>query len=151
MELPQFDGHSRAGYYAWIDRKPSKRAQENETLSQQIIEIHHQSRGTYGSPRVTEELEARGFKADRMRVARRMAEMGISGDLKPKFRKADAEPTAELAPNLLNRQFDVDAPDRVWVSLRHLRDAPARLLRLRWIGALDEGLALDVELVPLPG
>lgn len=109
-------GVSRAGYYAWQDRKPSKRAQENETLSQQITKIHHESRGTYGSPRVTEELEARGFKADRKRVARLMAKMGISADLKPKFRKADAEPTAELAPNLLDRQFDVEAPDRVWVS-----------------------------------
>ncbi|MFV8753576.1 IS3 family transposase [Nannocystaceae bacterium ST9] len=109
-------GVSRAGYYAWRDREPSNRSQENEILSQQITEIHHQSRGTYGSPRVTAELEARGFKTDRKRVARLMTKMGISGDLKPKFRKVDAEPTAELAPNLLERQFDVEAPDRVWVS-----------------------------------
>lgn len=107
---------SRSGYYAWRDREPSKRTKDNEMLSQKIVEIHEQSRGTYGSPRVTEELEAQGFKADRKRVARLMARMGLSADLKPKFRNQDNEPTAEIAANLLERQFDVDAPDRVWVS-----------------------------------
>jgi putative transposase len=75
-----------------------------------------QSRGTYGSPRVTEELEANGFEVDRKRVARRMAELGLSGDLKPKFRNADSEPAAEIATNVLERRFGVDEPDRVWVS-----------------------------------
>jgi putative transposase len=85
-------------------------------LNQKIVEIHEQSRRTYGSPRVTEELEAQGFKVDRKRVARRMAELGLSADLKPKFRHLDSEPTAESAANILERQFEVDEPDRVWVS-----------------------------------
>jgi putative transposase len=107
---------SKSGYYAWRGRDPSKRDQENEVLSQKIVKIHDESRGTYGSPRVTAELEAQGFMANRKRVARLMAQMGLSGELRPKFRKADAEPTAEIAPNLLARQFDVGEPDRVWVS-----------------------------------
>ena len=107
---------SRSGYYAWRTRKPSKRARENKMLNEKIVEIHGQSRRTYGSPRVTEELEAQGFKVDRKRVARRMAELGLSGDLKPKFRNADSEPTAEIAANILERQFETEAPDRVWVS-----------------------------------
>jgi putative transposase len=85
-------------------------------LKQKIVEIHEQSRGTYGSPRVTEELEAHGFKVGRKRVARRMAELGLSADLKPKFRNVDSEPTAEIAANVLERQFEVDEPDRVWVG-----------------------------------
>lgn len=85
-------------------------------LNQKIVEIHGKSRGTYGSPRVTEELEAQGFKVDRKRVARRMAELGLSGDLKPKFRNVDSEPAAEIAANVLERRFDVEEPDRVWVS-----------------------------------
>jgi putative transposase len=109
-------GVSRSGYYAWITREPSTRARENEVLDQKIVEIHEQSRRTYGSPRVTEELGARGFKVDRKRVARRMTKMGISADLKPKFRNADSEPTAEIAANVLERQFEIDEPDRVWVS-----------------------------------
>jgi putative transposase len=109
-------GVSRSGFYAWRDREPSNRVKENEMLSKKIVAIHNGSRGTYGSPRVTEELEAQGFKVDRKRVARRMAEMGLSADLKPKFRNANSEQTAEIAANILERQFDVAEPDRVWVS-----------------------------------
>jgi len=81
-----------------------------------IVQVHAESGSTYGSPRVTEELEAQGFKVDRKRVARQMAKMGISGDLKPKFRNANSEPTSPVAANILERQFDVTEPDRVWVS-----------------------------------
>lgn len=109
-------GVSRSGYYAWIEREPSNRDKQNEMLSHKIAEIHEQSRGTYGSPRVTEELEAQGFEVDRKRVARLMAKNGLSADPKPKYRNADAEPTAELAANVLDREFHVDEPDRVWVS-----------------------------------
>ncbi|NVB38406.1 IS3 family transposase [Pseudenhygromyxa sp. WMMC2535] len=45
-----------------------------------------------------------------------MAKMGLSADLKPKFRIVDMEPTAKLATNILDRQFEVDEPDQVWVS-----------------------------------
>ena len=109
-------GVSRSGYYAWVKREPSQRAKENEKLSAKIVEIFDDSRGTYGSPRVTEELEALGFEIDRKRVARLMAKMGLSADLKPKYRAVDMEPTAELAANVLDRQFEVDEPDRIWVS-----------------------------------
>lgn len=109
-------GVSRSGYYAWLSREPSQRAKENEVLKQKIVEIHHQSRGTYGSPRVTEELERQGFNVDRKRVARRMAELGLSADLKPKFRNANSEPKSPVAANVLEREFDVAEPDRVWVS-----------------------------------
>lgn len=109
-------GVSRSGYYAWVKREPSQRAKDNEELSAKIVEIFNDSRGTYGSPRITEELEAQGFEVDRKRVARLMTKMGLSADLKPKFRVADTEPTSELAANVLDRQFEVDEPDRVWVS-----------------------------------
>ncbi|WP_373422421.1 IS3 family transposase [Enhygromyxa salina] len=109
-------GVSRSGFYAWQKREPSKRAKDNEELSAKIVEIFDASRGIYGSPRVTEELGAQGFEVDRKRVARLMAKMGLSADLKPKFRAVNSEPAAELAANVLDRQFEVDEPDRVWVS-----------------------------------
>ena len=58
-------GVSRSGYYAWRQRKPSKRARENEQLTDEIVKAHARSRGTYGSPWITRELEARGFQVDR--------------------------------------------------------------------------------------
>jgi len=107
---------SRAGYYAWRDRKPSPRAKENEVLDQNIVAIHTRSRGTYGSPRVTKDLVAHGFEVDRKRVARRMAKLGLNANQKRKFRRVDAEPTSPVAANVLERRFDVKEPDRVWVS-----------------------------------
>ncbi len=65
---------------------------------------------------MTEELEAQGFEVDRKRVARLMTKIGLSADLRPKFRAVDSEPAAEIAANVLDRQFEVDEPDRVWVS-----------------------------------
>ena len=109
-------GVSRSGFYAWLKREPSKQAKENEELSSNIVEIFQANRSTYGSPRVTVELAARGFEVDRKRVARLMAKMGLSADLKPKYRNADSEPTFEYAANILDRQFEVDEPDQVWVS-----------------------------------
>lgn len=65
---------SRSGYYAWRSRKPSKRLEEEAQLKVCIQEAHQQGRGTYGSPRVTEELRSRGLSAGRHRVARLMRE-----------------------------------------------------------------------------
>ena len=61
---------SKSGYYAWCSRLPSSRSQENEQLSQQIQEIHKQSRKTYGAPRIHAALKDKGFQVGRHRVAR---------------------------------------------------------------------------------
>ena len=62
---------SRSGYYAWRDRKPSKRSLEDARLCELIQEAHERSRGTYGSPRVHAELrEAHGVRCSRKRVER---------------------------------------------------------------------------------
>jgi hypothetical protein len=53
-------GVSRSGYYDWRDRPASSRARANDQLLEQIRAAHQQSRGTYGSPRITHELRAQG-------------------------------------------------------------------------------------------
>ena len=52
---------SKSGYYAWLGRKPSRYAQEEQALKKQIIKVFSQSRETYGSPRVHAELRRQGF------------------------------------------------------------------------------------------
>jgi putative transposase len=59
---------SRSGYYAWLEGKPSKRALENEQLTEQISLIHTESRHTYGSPRISEALKAIEITVSRPRV-----------------------------------------------------------------------------------
>ena len=68
----QFFGVSRSGYYAWRTRGPSQRQQDNLRLVEVIKEAHEQSLCTYGSPRITEVLQQRGFEASENRVARLM-------------------------------------------------------------------------------
>jgi len=107
----------RSGYYAWRTRKPSKRAREDEVLKAKIAEVHKESRGTYGSPRVHAELVEQGFEVGRNRIARIMREEGILGRRKPRFRKTtDSNHKLPVADNVLAREFTTDAPDRAWVA-----------------------------------
>jgi transposase InsO family protein len=108
---------SPSGYYAWREREPSRRAQENAALADAIKQIFDASRGTYGSPRVHAELVERRHTIDVKRVARLMARMGLAARTKPKFRKTtDSKHNLPVAPNVLDRNFTTDQPDRAWVA-----------------------------------
>lgn len=120
-------GVSRSGYYAWVRRAESARAQEDRALSSEIRAAHQASRGRYGSPRVHAELRAQGRRVSRKRVARLMRRMGLAARRKRRFRRTtDSRHAFPIAPNLLARNFTAQAPNRVWlVSVR--RSSSARL------------------------
>lgn len=108
---------SRSGFYAWRRRQPSKRAREDARLAAEIRTVHQQARGTYGSPRVHFELQQRAFQVGRHRVARLMREQGLTALFKRRFRHTtDSTHNDPIAANRLNRQFDVEGPDRVWAT-----------------------------------
>ncbi len=108
---------SPAGYYAWAGREPSKREREDAVLTVHIRAIHRASRGTYGSPRIRAQLRRDGFDVSRKRVVRLMNEAGIEGQKPKRWRTTtDSKHDLPVAPNLLERDFTADAPDRVWVS-----------------------------------
>jgi transposase InsO family protein len=106
-----------SGFYANRNAEPGERAKQDAALKVEIKKAHEESRRTYGSPRVHAELQAAGHKVGRNRVARLMAEDGLFGRRKPKFRKTtDSDHGSPVAPNVLDRNFDADAPDRAWVA-----------------------------------
>jgi transposase InsO family protein len=108
---------SRSGYYAWKHHKPSRRQQEDAVLKEAIKEVHEESRGTYGSPRVLDDLKERGFEVGKRRVARLMADDGITGTPpKPFKRTTDSKHNHDIADNILDREFSVDAPDTAWAT-----------------------------------
>lgn len=110
-------GVSRSGYYSWKQRKPSKRAIEEEKLMEQIRLIHKKSRFTYGSPRIHEELKKNYVHVSRRRVARLMKKANIHVKTKKRFKATtDSRHRFPVAPNLLNREFKVDELGKVWVS-----------------------------------
>lgn len=108
---------SRSGYYAWAKRESSARAEQNRELAAKIVEIHEESRCTYGSPRVHAELRAQGIEVNHKRVERQMREMGLQGRAKRRFRRTtDSNHDQPIAPDRVQRRFEVDEPDRVWVA-----------------------------------
>jgi transposase InsO family protein len=108
---------SRSGYYRWLKRKPSQREIDNKRLDAEIREIYDGSKGRYGSPKITEELQDRGRRVSKNRVARRMREAGLRSKIRRKYRvTTDSKHHFPVAPNLLERNFTTKAPDKVWVS-----------------------------------
>jgi len=70
---------SPSGYYAWRNRAPSDREVTDAVLAERIRAIHRRSRGTYGAPRIHEELKADGWRISEKRVARLMRQAGLEG------------------------------------------------------------------------
>jgi putative transposase len=110
-------GVSRSGFHAWQRRPRTQRLRADAQLGAQVVAIHTRSRGTYGSPRVHAELRAQGVRVGKKRVERLMQENGIQARRKRRFRKTtDSKHDSPIAPNIVAREFEVDAPNRVWVT-----------------------------------
>lgn len=109
---------SRSGLYAWRRRaRPAPRVKRDLVLRARISTIHAQSRGTYGSPRVHAQLRSDDVQIGRARVERLMREERLRGKVRRRFRRTtDSEHVFPIAPNTLERRFDVQGPDRVWAG-----------------------------------
>jgi putative transposase len=111
---------SRSGYYQWRQRPnhPSLRAREDEELAAQIREVHQQSRGTYGTPRLQAELRARGRHHSRKRIDRLRRASGLCGRQKRRYRPrtTDGHHAEPIAPNRLAELPPATRRDQVWVS-----------------------------------
>jgi putative transposase len=110
-------GLSRSGYYAWQGREPCARSREDAKLLARVCALHQASRGTYGRRRLHADLLAEGVAIGRNRVARLMRKAGLEGVSRRKWvrttcRDLDQRP----APDLVQRNFSADAPDRLWVA-----------------------------------
>ncbi len=106
-----------SGYYAWLAAGKSKRQQENQGLIPLVREISRESDRTFGSRRMAEALRARGIPCGRVRAASLMRLAGVSVKRKKKFKvTTDSRHNLPVAPNLLNRDFEVAEPNRTWVS-----------------------------------
>ncbi len=113
---------STSGYYAYVKRcaatELTPRQQRRADLEVKISQAHKDSRGTYGSPRITAELRDQGEVVSAKTVAKVMAEIGIEG-ISPrtfKVRTTVVDPSASFPPDLVDREFDQGRPDAVWLT-----------------------------------
>lgn len=108
---------SRSAFYSALQYLPSKRDSENRRLLSEIRCIHEQSKATYGSPRITDELNKRGFNVSRPRVARLMKQHKIRAVHAKKFVvTTDSTHNYPVVENKINRDFTAEAPGKKWVS-----------------------------------
>jgi len=108
---------SRSSYYAWLKRPESRRGRENRSLEDKIRVLHRTSHGIYGSPRIHRDLVTTGIRCGKNRVARIMREAGIRSRTKRKFKATtNSKHNLPVAPNLLNQDFTVKAPNLAWVG-----------------------------------
>lgn len=107
---------SSSGYYKWKKNK-LKMANKHRKFDNQIKHIFEDSQGTYGSPRITLELEKLGMDSSKNTVARRMQALDLTARPKKKFViTTDSEHGFKMPENILNRNFETDKPNSVWVS-----------------------------------
>lgn len=107
---------SCSGFYAWRQRRESKRERENRRLLNAIRELHRATCRRYGSPRITRELRDRGCLVGENRVARIMRENGIVARLPRRFRVTTEAGDQPVAACLLKRDFRAPEKDLKWVS-----------------------------------
>lgn len=109
---------SVSGYYAW--RKPdlSAHQQQDARLLKHIQAIQEQGRGLYGSDRIYHALREQGIATSRKRIARLMREHGRNSRRRRRWkpRSSDSRHSRPLAPNLLVRDFNADAPNEKWLG-----------------------------------
>lgn len=107
---------SRAGYYAWRQRPPSARAQQDTELRIRIRAIHAASARRYGRPRIHRALREQAVRCSAKRVQRLMRLEGLRGKRTPRYRVTTQADGTPAAPNQLARQFQVARPNQVWAS-----------------------------------
>lgn len=110
-------GVSRSGYNDYLKRGLSIRAIENKKLVDQMKVIFEESQRTYGSPRLQAVLKEQGFYCSRPRVARLMKVHDIQAKMFKRFKKTTKRSDKGISrPDLLQQNFQVNHPNRVWVS-----------------------------------
>jgi len=108
---------SVSGFYDWLKCPKSRRAKEDELLTEKIVIFHCGSRYTYGSPRIHKDLKADGQRVGRKRVARLMKEAGIRGKTKRKFKTTtNSTHKRPKADNLVKQNFCKATPNSLWAS-----------------------------------
>jgi transposase InsO family protein len=115
-----------SGYYRARQVRPSRRQREDATLTAQIAQAHQASRGTYGAPRIVEELREAGTRTSKRRCARLMRAHGLRGKKKHRSRPrtTDSRHAQPVAANLLAKRPAPTGPNQTWMTdLTYLRTA----------------------------
>ncbi|MEW1693844.1 IS3 family transposase [Streptomyces sp. NPDC091265] len=110
---------NRSSYYEWLAGVEARatRQRTDRILAQEIREVHGESGGAYGSPRVTAELREKGRRVNEKRIARLMRTFSITGiRLRRRVRTTVPDPAASPVPDLFQRDFTATEPGRKYMG-----------------------------------
>ena len=110
---------SRSGFYQYLKRNDQgpERDPAETALKARIQAIFKAHRSKYGARRIMEELNNQGHQIGIYKVRRLMRELGLKAKSPRRYKvTTDSRHSFPVAPNKLNRQFDVDQPDRAWTA-----------------------------------
>ncbi|AHV95354.1 IS3 family transposase [Paenibacillus sabinae] len=130
-------GVSRSGYYTWRSRKPSERVRRKVRLLKRITYHFNDSQQRYGAPKIAHLLRQEGETVTERTVGLYMQELGFRACVSRTFKvqTTDSNHDLPIAPNLLNQQFHVEKPNKVWVA--DITYIPCREGRLYLASVLD--------------
>jgi putative transposase len=130
-------GVSVSGYHAWLRRPPSRRATADAKLIARIKAIHEMSDGTYGAPRIRAELvDVEGLRIGIRHVARLMRKAGLAGVSRRRFCVTTTRDGSPASPDLVERKFEAEGPNKLWVA--DITYVPT------WAGFLFLAVVIDV-------
>jgi transposase InsO family protein len=108
---------TRSGFYAWLRRGLSARAQRDLVLRTKLRAFHAASHDRYGRPRLWKDLKEAGEAVSEKRVRRLMREEGLQGKVPKRFKQTtNSQHDDPIAANLLDRDFTAAAPNQRWVG-----------------------------------
>lgn len=110
---------SRSGFYNYIIYMQSRTKPDptQRSLEEEIKTIFKESKATYGSRRMVRELEKKGCHISRYRVRKLMKKLNLRAKTPKRYKvTTDSNHSYKVAPNLVDRQFSVDAPDKIWAT-----------------------------------
>ena len=108
---------SRSAFYDWLKRPVSIRQQDDDSLVVKIKMSHENSHNSYGARRIKDDLQDGGDQVSRRRISRLMEQETLQSTHKKKFKvTTDSRHALPISPNLLNRDFEPNQPDRAYVA-----------------------------------
>lgn len=108
---------SRSGYYKWVNRKPSEQEKRRKKIKKRILHHFHAFKQRYGSPKIAAKLRDEGWTISTKTVSRYMKDMGLVSRIVKKYKATtNSKHNLPVYDNVLNRQFNVTAPNKAWVA-----------------------------------
>lgn len=108
---------SSSGFYAWRDRPPCARARRDAEVLGHLRRFHARSDGTYGAPRLLDDLREIAIHVGQKRVARLMRRAHLAGVSRRRgVRTTRRGPEAHAAADLVQRDFTAHAANQLWVA-----------------------------------